>query len=423
MPNKKSGQQKKQQAKRERRSARRKEHAKKIATQERDKGALERSLEMKRQRRAEFPDFRYQEKHGNPEFVAIVKDAISRFDFAELGKTEQIAFSMMKEFGAEHALAAIQKNMRKLQEEGKNDAYIASADLQWLFSVGHAVFSHIPDDVKRRFLPMNDVEFQYPPGKVIVAKFRSLLAQKSSGGTIYYSRYEPTIDFEGKEYVVGFSTEALKRTCERTMKDPLRYASLGDVYAYFEDCQYFEPCTLRGGNDAFSFFDECPPHHSPQLASSQRLLSEKILGTKEVDPAKGKLYYRVGYCPVALDKGFAKAKTLLFPGFKQTPEYEALDNADMPPDMKRRLQHLATNSDMSSLWEEGDISALKWFHDNGVPQVIQTAKPLFRTSLSGATRRGSNVVLCVILSKLGGEIRSPLRVRFISNALTLVLWH
>ena len=315
--------------------------------------------------------------------MAIVKDAISRFDFAELGKTEQIAFSMMKQFGTAHALASIKNNMCKLQEEGVDDAYIASADLQWLLSVGHAIFSRISDDVKRRFLPMNDVQFIHRDD-VIVAKFRSLLTQKSSGGTIYYSRYKPTIDFEGKEYVVGFSTEALKRTCERTGKDPLRYASLGDVYAYFEDCQYFEPCTLRDGSPAFSFFDECS-HHSPQLASSQRLLSEKILGTKEVDPAKGKLYYRVGYCPVARDKGFAKAKTLLFPGFKKTPEYEMLDKAYMPPDMKRRLQHLATNSDMSSLWEEGDISALKWFHDNGVPQVIQTAKPLFRTSLSGAT--------------------------------------
>ena len=376
MPNKKPGQQKKQQAKRERRSAQRKERAKKSAAQERDKRALERALEIKRQRRAEFPDFRYREEHGKPEFVAIVKEAIGRFDFAELNKTEQIAFGMMKQFGKAHALASIQKNMRKLQEEGKNDAYIASADLQWLCSIGHAVFSHIPDEVKRSFLPMNDVQFIYHDD-VIVVNFRSLLTQKSSGGKTYYSRYKPTIDFGGKKYIVGFSTEALKRVCERRGMDPLRYVDLGEAYAYFEDCQYFEPCTLRDGCRAFSFFDECS-HHSPQLASSQRLLSEKILSPKEVDPTKGKLYYRVGYCPVVFDQGFAKAKTLLFPGFKQTPEYEKLDKADMPREKKRRLQRLATNSDMSSLWETGDVSALKWFHHNGVPQVTQTTKPLFR---------------------------------------------
>ena len=377
MPNKKPSQQKKQQAKRERRSAQRKEHAKKSAAQERDKRAFEKALEIKRRRRAEFPEFAYREKHGNPEFVDIVKKAIGDFDFAELEKIDQDVFRIMKKFGVEQALASLENVMRKFQEEGADDAYVVSADLQWLCSVGGAVFSHIPDEVKRSFLPMNDAEFRYRDD-VIVVKFCSLLTQKSSGGTIYYSRYKPTINYKGKKYIVGFSKEALKRTCERTMKDPLIYAALGDVYAYFEDCQYFEPCTLRDGSPAFSFFDECFPHSSPKLASSQRLLSEKILGTKEVDPAKGKLYYRVGYCPVALDKGFAKAKTLLFPGFKKTPEYEALDNAHMPPKTKRRLQRLAKTSDMSSLLETWDVAALKWFHDNGVPQVIQTTEPLFR---------------------------------------------
>ena len=383
MPNKKPGQQKKQQAKRERRSARRKERTKKIAAQERDKRTLERALEIKRQRRAEFPDFVFREKYGNPEFVAIVKDVISRFDFAELNELYQNAFRRMKRKGAAYAEAALKDDMRRDREKGISNEYTTFGNLQWLLSVGHAIFSRISDDVKRRFLPMNDVQFIHRDD-VIVAKFRSLLTQKSSGGTTYYSRYKPTIDFGGKKYVVGFSTEALKRTCERTMKDPLIYAALGDVYAYFEDCQYFEPYTLRDGSPAFSFFDECS-HHSPQLASSQRLLSEKILAPKEVDPAKGKLYYRVGYCPVALDKDFAKAKTLLFPGFKQTPEYEKLDKADMPLEKKRRLQRLATNSNMSHLWETGDVSALKWFHDNGVRQVCQTTKPLFRgdTFLAG----------------------------------------
>ena len=376
MPNKKPGQQKKQQAKRERRSAQRKERAKKIAAQERDKRVLERALEIKRRHRAEFPDFVFREEHGNPEFVAIVKEAVQRFDFAELEKIDQDVFRIMKKFGAERALASLKNVMRKFQEEGADDIYVNLGDTLWFLSLGHAIFSHIHDDVKRKFLPMNDVHFQYSDN-VIVAKFRSLLTQKSSGGTTYYSRYKPTIDFEGKKYIVGFSTEALKRTCERTMKDPLRYADLGEVYAYFEDCQYFEPCTLRDESRAFSFFDECG-EHSPTVASWQLGLAETILGTREVDPAKGKLYYRVGYCPIVFDRGFAKAKTLLFPGFNKTPERAVLDKAHMPLDTKRCLQRLAKDSNLRHLWETNDISALKWFHDNGVPQVIQTTKPLFR---------------------------------------------
>ena len=374
MPNKKSDQQKKQQAKRERRSARRKERAKKIAAQERDKEVLE----IKRRRRAEFPEFAYLEEHGNPEFVDIVKRAIRRFDFAELGKTEQIAFGMMKQFGAAHALASIKNNMRKLQEEGADNAYVVSADLQWLCSVGGAVFSHIPDEVKRRFLPMNDAEFRHRDD-VIVVKFRSLLTQKSSGGTIYYSRHKPTIDFEGKEYIVGFSTEALKRTCERTGEGPAEIRPLWEMCMHtLRIVSILSHAPYETGAPRSRFLTSVfliPRQSWPHRSGC---CQEKILNTKEVDPAKGKLYYRVGYCPVALDKGFAKAKTLLFPGFKKTPEYEALDNAHMPPKTKRRLQRLAKTSDMSSLLETWDVSALKWFDDKGVRQVIQTTKPLFR---------------------------------------------
>ena len=96
MPNKKPSQQKKQQAKREHRSARRKERVKKIAAQERDKKALE----MKRRRRAEFPDFVFWEEHGNPDFVDIVKKAIRYFDFATLERREQDTFRLMKRKGA-----------------------------------------------------------------------------------------------------------------------------------------------------------------------------------------------------------------------------------------------------------------------------------------------------------------------------------
>ena len=324
---------------------------------------------MKRRRRAEFPDFVFWEEHGNPDFVDIVKEAIRYFDFATLERREQDTFRLMKRKGANFVLATLKDDMRQAREEDKSRVY---SDFMWANSLGNAIFSHIPDAMKCSFLPMNDVQFEYRDD-VIVAKFRSLLTQRSSGGTTYYSRHKPTIEFEGKEYIVGFSTEALRRTCERRRKDPLKYAALGDVYAYFEDCQYFEPCTLRDGSPAFSFFDECFD------CSLWLCWAKTILESKEVDPTQGKLYYRVGYCPIAFDQGFAKAKTLLFPGFKKTPEYEALDTAHMSPDTKRDLKRLATDDGcMSRLLETNDVSALKWFHDNGVEQVIQTNKPLFR---------------------------------------------
>ncbi len=46
---------------------------------------------------------------------------------------------------------------------------------------------------------------------------------------------------------------------------------------------------------------------------------------------------------------------------------------------KDRLIALATSDDgAENLLKTGDCSALKWFHENGVPQVIQTKKEIYK---------------------------------------------
>jgi hypothetical protein len=85
----------------------------------------------------------------------------------------------------------------------------------------------------------------------------------------------------------------------------------------------------------------------------------------------------VGYCPVAFEGRFAKATTLLFPGFSKTPEAVALRRSKLLGDDKRRRTRLAEGSDQIRLVQSEDFSAIKWFHDNGVPQVIQTQRPFY----------------------------------------------
>ena len=96
------------------------------------------------------------------------------------------------------------------------------------------------------------------------------------------------------------------------------------------------------------------------------------------DHSKGEAYYRVGYCPVVLENGIAKATTFLYPGYTATPEYGLVLKSDLPPEEKARMRELAKQQDANCVILDNEIDAIKWFHENGVPQVIQTEQTIFR---------------------------------------------
>src|SRR5262249_4235827 len=145
------------------------------------------------------------------------------------------------------------------------------------------------------------------------------------------------------------------------------YAALGDVYAFFDHCVYYERATLHPGQLAFTFYDLCD---DDRFAQHWYVLD--VLGKENLDPAKGTPYYRVGYCPAVVEGGFVKAKTLPFPGYDSTPEYGAVLRSSLPRAEKGALLAKATRLDAKTLYQSQDLSVIRWFHRNGVPQVIQT---------------------------------------------------
>ena len=147
---------------------------------------------------------------------------------------------------------------------------------------------------------------------------------------------------------------------------------MGDTYAFFGRCVYFEKCELHGGQLGFTFYDLCD---DPLFWHHQYV--REVLGEENVRPDGGKCYYRVGYCPAVIDGDFIKAKTLLFPGYKSTPEYGAILRSSPDHASRLRMIEAARTMDASHLLESGDFSVTKWFHDHGVPQVVQLKQPCF----------------------------------------------
>jgi hypothetical protein len=317
--------------------------------------------------------------------VEEVTKALEAFRFESLTPIEQGLFRNMKTHGAAWVARHLQAAMEFVIKKDPENLWGRFGNLAWALGLGSAVLNLVPKAVRSELLPFNDVRFHYLGDNTdIVVECRSLLQLQRDGRTFYYSRLMPTAELEGKSYKIAFSEHAIDRIKDRIVPDWDQYAGLGDVYAYLEQCVYFEPCRLlnldRGGRNqqlALTFYDLCG---NKQMGQYQYVI--EVLGEENLNPALGSPYYRVGYCPAFPDPNdeFINLRTLLFPGFKQTPEYGALMASSLSQDDKDRLAAVATDGGAAiSLRDKGDFSALRWFHEHGVPQVIQTKTRVYQT--------------------------------------------
>src|SRR5205823_1285704 len=130
------------------------------------------------------------------------------------------------------------------------------------------------------------------------------------------------LEVAGKRYVVGFTKHAIDAIGRRINPQWMYYGPLGDVYAYLEQCVYFELCELlnpdRSGHPdrsgqkqlAATFYDYC---HLDQYWQYRYVA--KVLGEENLNPKLGRPYYRLGYCPAYRDEesGLIMLGTMLLP--------------------------------------------------------------------------------------------------------------
>ena len=64
-------------------------------------------------------------------------------------------------------------------------------------------------------------------------------------------------------------------------------------------------------------------------------------------------------------------------GYKGTPEDVLLRAAELPYPQRRELLQAADHNVAYRVLHEGNVDVIKWYHDNGIPQVKQIVGPLF----------------------------------------------
>jgi hypothetical protein len=329
----------------------------------------------------EWPAFLLDTREGDPQFVEEVKKAIHAFSFTELPPGQQMAYRYVATDGADNVLRDIREAAKQLLQQDPSNENARFAVSDWALTLGELILSKIPEPVRESLLPHNSVQF-LPVGNDIIVDCRSLIKVETVRDPFWYSRLRPTVEIEGRTYTVAFSKHAIDKIKERINPDWKTFSALGDVFAYLEQCARFDVCHLlntdRNGKPqlALTFYDICF-----QEEFWEWMYVTNVLGRENLDPNLGRAYHRVGYCPAFLDeaRGFVTLGTLLCPGYRKTPEYGLLQASGLPADEKTRLERLAVEHSRDNLLGEQDFSAIKWFHENGIPQVIQTHERVYRS--------------------------------------------
>jgi hypothetical protein len=173
----------------------------------------------------------------------------------------------------------------------------------------------------------------------------------------------------GRERFVGFSRHAIEKIYERSVSDWRTFGGSGDAFALLDNCVYFEDCSAQCGEPCFTLYNACRPG-LPYGDLPQLLLGEE-------EPGKA-YYFRIGYCPVAIEGDLVKAITMKSPGMTKTPERVALGRARLSRPEKDRLNELAAKLEYRQLAEADDYRLIRWFHEHAVPQVVTFDHEVFR---------------------------------------------
>jgi hypothetical protein len=226
-------------------------------------------------------------------------------------------------------------------------------------------------------------------GRNVGIKCRSLQAKTTPHGPAYHSQRMPRMRFgaDRRERLVAFSEHALERICERTVYNWRTFCGHGDAFAFLDNCVYFEDCTDVRGEPSFVVYNACTPHfHSWDYVKHVLGIRKSFTLDANADIAElisdSRFYYRVGYCPVTFHGDLAVATSLLFPGMsrqKGTPEGRIIERSGLAgAEVARMKTQVEGQLSMKALVDGDDFSLVKWFHDNGVPQVVTMDIEVFK---------------------------------------------
>jgi hypothetical protein len=206
----------------------------------------------------------------------------------------------------------------------------------------------------------------------LVIRFNLFEQAEEHGQSLFLLPGRPTVTTNGVKWTVGLYSHAVERICDRLYNgQPPDYGTYLDLYFRLSrGWLSFEQLALHDGQEAARVLFELPLTTTRFTYYAD--YARQILGLSPDHrfEVRDKLFAVVGYMPLLFQGRYARAKTFLLPGFAKTPEFTLARQ-------KARSLHeqvlLAATTDESRRTDDlegATVAAIKWYHENGVPQII-----------------------------------------------------
>ena len=333
-------------------------------TKQRDRKALQLRL------RQQYPEIVIGPTNADPEFVEAIRTAVGKIDFANSNQFSSLGRTLYRTMKAEGAISVMWQIANEAVSSGMEEQSVASDMIgEFLFQLGEAIYDLVPENIRESHLPISGMRV-VPAHDVFQLRFDTLHKVKTSKGTVFVSRHQPKVTIEGIERTLGFSKHSIDSMCERLAPHWKSYYGSGKIHTILSDCRKFTPIQLRDGQWAVAVYDFVFTDMFEYMHHAKGVLGlEKWQGIGE------QRYKLAGYCPIGFEGEYAVAKTFLFPGFTQTPEYQAIGRTQLPLKEKERLRRIASTNVGGS--EDTNLEILVWFHQQGLPQTFTTTEIFF----------------------------------------------
>jgi hypothetical protein len=329
----------------------------------------ERLYQAQKAKRKSYPRIVVDPRGGDPEFVRMVSRIVGEMDFtdsARFDKRDQGFLQCIRTAGIDSLPAVFEQVCDEMGVPFSVENLLLDV-MRLMLRLGQNIFTQLPEEVRESPLPRGFFQL-LPRNHDLNLSFGFAPTVGDATNPIYCPRDEPLLTFGPVRWPVGFYRHAIEQLCLRIrVHDIIEYSDFTRCFMYFKSCQYFECVRLADGQPAIRLYYPVGEEGSV----SHSVYVQQILGDRYTGQAIGQPCYVLGYCPFdeQITKGRVVAKTFLFPGYKNTPEDQAVKTARITGAERRRLLEAASHNASHRVLFSGNTDVIKWYHENGVPQV------------------------------------------------------